>query len=378
MCRGCVGGFWLEQAHADQSPVAIDTLDRVSGQLELAHDGGREVNRTGVQFGESDRLIASPAGGRRIARAWRRGSSAAWLCGACLLLALGASPCSAATSRVHQAADEPMCCFRLSINDWEHAYADIDTTNGFHQTTKGEWQYVVGGTAYGLAELEPFGGLLSLYGGVASGGQNETNFVTLSSPEGGTIYQHFGCPNAFDGSNSRDPYYERLRVVEKPYPEYVPPAHGGAGDVDFGSKFDKWGYECAQWSDAEGAIGRAIGRPCANSTLLTGPSAPGGAPMCGSKLNPYRALRSGEHEVNIKCIENAHDVMSGEGYEITAYVAILITIVHVSPDDRKHQRQVLRGLVGKKPPSPAREMVEKMQMRPEPMGQGQLLCTSST
>ena len=41
--------------------MVIDTVDRVSGQLELAHDGGREVNPTGVKFGKSDRLIAGAA-----------------------------------------------------------------------------------------------------------------------------------------------------------------------------------------------------------------------------------------------------------------------------------------------------------------------------
>jgi len=59
--RGCVRGFWLEQAYADEPPVVIDTVDRVSGQLELAHNGGREVNPTVVQFGKSDRPIAGPA-----------------------------------------------------------------------------------------------------------------------------------------------------------------------------------------------------------------------------------------------------------------------------------------------------------------------------
>jgi len=39
----------------------MDTVDRVSVQLELAHDSGREVNPTGVQFGKADRLTAGPA-----------------------------------------------------------------------------------------------------------------------------------------------------------------------------------------------------------------------------------------------------------------------------------------------------------------------------
>jgi hypothetical protein len=51
----------MEQAHADQPPVVIDALDRVSVQLELADDGGREVNPAGVQLGKSDRLVTGLA-----------------------------------------------------------------------------------------------------------------------------------------------------------------------------------------------------------------------------------------------------------------------------------------------------------------------------
>ena len=48
----------MEQAHADHPPVVIDALDDVSVQLELGDDGGREVNPSGVQLGESDGLVA--------------------------------------------------------------------------------------------------------------------------------------------------------------------------------------------------------------------------------------------------------------------------------------------------------------------------------
>ena len=51
----------MEQAHADQPPVVIDALDRVSVQLELADDGGREVNPASVQLGKRDRLVAGLA-----------------------------------------------------------------------------------------------------------------------------------------------------------------------------------------------------------------------------------------------------------------------------------------------------------------------------
>ena len=58
---GVSGGLWLEQAHADQPPVAIDALDRVSVQLELRDDGSREVNPPGVQLGKGERPVAGLA-----------------------------------------------------------------------------------------------------------------------------------------------------------------------------------------------------------------------------------------------------------------------------------------------------------------------------
>ena len=46
----------MEQAHAHEPLVVINALDRVSVQLELGDDGGREVNPAGVQLRKSDRL----------------------------------------------------------------------------------------------------------------------------------------------------------------------------------------------------------------------------------------------------------------------------------------------------------------------------------
>jgi len=51
----------MEQSHAYQPPVLIDALDLISVQLELADDGGREVNPASVQLGKSDRLLAGLA-----------------------------------------------------------------------------------------------------------------------------------------------------------------------------------------------------------------------------------------------------------------------------------------------------------------------------
>ena len=60
-CVGCVAGFWMEQAHADEPSVVIDALDDVSVQLELGHDCGREVNPAGVQLDKSNRPAAGLA-----------------------------------------------------------------------------------------------------------------------------------------------------------------------------------------------------------------------------------------------------------------------------------------------------------------------------
>jgi hypothetical protein len=57
VCRGCVAGFCIEQAHPDQPPVVKDALGRVSVQLELGDDGGREANPAGVQLGNADRPV---------------------------------------------------------------------------------------------------------------------------------------------------------------------------------------------------------------------------------------------------------------------------------------------------------------------------------
>jgi hypothetical protein len=59
--RRALRGFWADQTHVDQPPVVIDALDRVSVQLELAHDDGGEVNPAGVQLGKIDRLLAGLA-----------------------------------------------------------------------------------------------------------------------------------------------------------------------------------------------------------------------------------------------------------------------------------------------------------------------------
>ena len=52
-CERFGGVLGRAGAHADQPPVVIDALDRVSMQLELGHDCGREVNPANVQLGKA-------------------------------------------------------------------------------------------------------------------------------------------------------------------------------------------------------------------------------------------------------------------------------------------------------------------------------------
>jgi hypothetical protein len=60
-CGRFVGGFWMEQAYADEPLVVVDAPDDVSVQLELGDDGGWEVNPAGMKLGKSDRLVAGLA-----------------------------------------------------------------------------------------------------------------------------------------------------------------------------------------------------------------------------------------------------------------------------------------------------------------------------
>jgi hypothetical protein len=60
-CGGCLSRFWIDQPHANKPPALTEPLDRVSVQLELADDGGPEVNPASVQLGKSDRLLAGLA-----------------------------------------------------------------------------------------------------------------------------------------------------------------------------------------------------------------------------------------------------------------------------------------------------------------------------
>ena len=312
-------------------------------------------------------------------RALIRRVSALWLCGACLLLALGASPANGATRRA-QAAAAPGCCFKLSIYDDEtlsvsYNVMESSTVNNFRPTITGEWRYFVTGTAYGLALLEHWG-LLSLYGGVAAGRRGEENTVAYHPAEG--VSEPFGCTQGFSGSDEQG-FGIPFERAEKPYPEYVAPADGGSGDFEFGEPYAGWGSECpTQLGTAETQIRRVLAPECSNKQLLESPSDLSGGPICGSRLNPYRAL-SGEHKANkvdIKCTEDV--TAEKEGYSVEAKVAIVVIIVRVNPRERKQQERTLSKLIGKKPPLPNAAERQTEGLGKAPPGSGQLLCSSSS
>ena len=110
-------------------------------------------------------------------------------------------------------------------------------------------------------------------------------------------------------------------------------------------------------------VQQVLGFECNEPELMQNPGDPGGAPICDPGANPTKALLSGEHQVRITCTERASDDFGNPAtYGVFANVAIVINIVHVSPDDRKHQLQVLKGYVSKEPPrnNPAESATKKL------------------
>lgn len=270
---------------------------------------------------------------------FRRRCSTLGLCGACVFLTwVGASYANAPTLVARQAAHRTMCCFRLSISDAERVfsyYQPAPSGTGGAGNPSGYYEYRLSGNAYGLAQLDDVGGTMDLqstYGGVAAASVDETNQVTFEG-------QPFGCPNNMVAHSYDDPAFRRTKADT---PEYDPPrGRNGGGVVYFGDPFDTWGPRCNEFLDAENMVEQLAGRQCGEQRLLQTPGDPTGGPICDPGANPTKALLSGEHQVRITCTEHA------TWPDSEAYVAIVIKIVHVSPDDRKHQMKTLRSYVGK-------------------------------
>ena len=218
------------------------------------------------------------------------------------------------------------------------------------------------GTAYGLAVLEPpvsgVSNLLSAYGGVAAAKTYEYNNVMFDGN------RSFGCPDS--NSLAHVNYDGRFRRADDNTPGYDPP-HGGGGVFDFGHPFDNWDPRCNEFSDSAQMVERVLGGECGEPELLSTPGDHGGGLLCDPGANPTKALLSGEHQVRITCTERASGSDGSTLYQGYAYVAIVINIVHVSPDDRKHKVKTLKGEIGKDAPlnsNPADNAITKLQHRP--------------
>jgi hypothetical protein len=297
-------------------------------------------------------------------------SSVVWLCAACLvvLACVGASYANAQAPDAHQAT-EPMCCFKLSIFDAEIVSGTYTDASGVGRDPAGDYYYHVFGTAYGLAVL--YGpNLLSTYGGVAAGQVFEGNSVTF---DGNTS---FGCPDGSPDILSHEA--DKFRRAGADTPGYDPP-HGGGGVFDFGHPFNNWDPECNEFSDAAQMVERVLGPECGEPELLSTPGDPSGGPICDPGANPTKALLQGEHQVRITCTEQASGTNGSTLYQGRAEVAIIINIVHVSPDDRKRQVKTLKGYIGKDAPlgypNPAFKALDKLDRDPS---SNAFLCSSSS
>jgi hypothetical protein len=114
-------------------------------------------------------------------------------------------------------------------------------------------------------------------------------------------------------------------------------------------------------------VERVLGGECGEPELLSTPGDPGGGPICDPGANPTKALLKGEHQVRITCTEEASGSDGSALYQGHANVAIVINIVHVSPDDRKHQMKTLKGEIGKNAPlnsNPAEDAILKLLHHP--------------
>jgi hypothetical protein len=255
-----------------------------------------------------------------------------------------------------------MCCFKLSIWDEELVQGSYSDPSKTGQNPLGDYSYDVRGTAYGLAVLEPpssgVSNLLSTYGGVAAGETYEYNDVMFDGN------RSFGCPDS--NSLAHVNYDGRFRRADDDTPGYDPP-HGGGGVFDFGHPFDNWDPRCNEFSDGAQMVERVLGGECGEPELLSTPGDPGGGPICDPGANPTKALLKGEHQVRITCTEEASGSDGSALYQGHANVAIVINIVHVSPDDRKHQMKTLKGEIGKNAPlnsNPAEDAILKLLHHP--------------
>jgi hypothetical protein len=133
--------------------------------------------------------------------------------------------------------------------------------------------------------------------------------------------------------------------------------------MDFGAPFDddSLASRCSFAGTAEMASYNLLRAKDPQARFLTSLQ---GGPIFGSGLS-VRGLLRGEHEKNITCVQQAAGKVEESAF--TSRVAIVISIVHHSPDDRKRLIHQLRGYVGKMAPedNAAERLVGKMEQQSE-------------
>jgi hypothetical protein len=265
---------------------------------------------------------------------------------ACAGTAAGAAHSNAPTARTRAtAASNPMCCFSVSIFADEILEAHYKPESS--GTPKGDYRYHLEGTAYGLAKLYPSLGVTqgvhSTEGGVAEGFASESSNVTLEA-------EPFGCSTDHPVGIFENQKLAFRRAVAGE-PEYnPPPGHGDiVGTMGFGNPFGGGGPfdpACSWATDVENESYAVLRAKTPQARFLT---ALQDGPIFGYRLS-VGGLLKGEHKKEITCFQEASVNPSSPPREFVSRIAIIIDIVHYSPDDRRRLVHKLRSYIGHKPP----------------------------
>jgi len=302
-----------------------------------------------------------PRSGPISASRRRRRLAAVLLCAACMLLASAA----AATARTHAprarvratAASEPMCCFTLNISADEELVAKYNSASSTNP--QGEYTYILEGTADGLATLIPSDGpdqaVFSTEGGVAAGFGDELNHVKFEG-------EPFGCP-----PNKPTGVFENLDFRRTAHDD---PVYGRTG-FEFGPPFGPGGRlvaECNWGSETTRETGSLLSSHGYTAMFLNGLSE---GPASGSAFT-VGGLLKGEHEKNITCFQEGEATLPYPPRIWSSTVAVTVSIVHYSRDDRKRLLRRLRSYIGRpQPQAAASKLARKDEETHHPNG-----CTS--
>ncbi len=267
---------------------------------------------------------------------------AALLCTAWVLMAGTGSAFASGpqpTARPVPATDSA-CCYLLTISVYETAQGDYPRSSRTNPSPTGWYRFVMDGEGEGLAKLEPADGarqiVYSSLAGVAEGFVGEDNQVTLSGQPYGCPATHPRGPNtafAFGptGAGELAPWYQ-------PPPSLTDPV----ANMDFGRPLDNLGPACIEFGTVEQATYDALTARYPNARLLENFA---GGPIYAYSGLTVAGLLKGGHELDIECYQQASGTNSS-GYSFDSKLAIVIEIVHYSPDDENNLIHRLRSLMG--------------------------------